>query len=553
MVRTRSKSAQTEQRTGNNMADLDANTSPDLMDDGCDGEAVDRTDTESDTDRDADNSEENGLNENGVDTGSEEEGVEPVTENGDSTERQVNNAPMSVADREKLYHWLVERGGQTDSDPEIVLSHVAEKAKKTLKKRKKRREKAPDRYKGGSQSWDDYWKTFCEVAKWNNWDSEDTADALRMHVQGEAAEYLHDLRGYTKMTLEKLKKAMSKRFGDGRHLEADKSALRNRKKKPEETYEQLAQNIRRLAQRVYRRDEELAESAACETFIRAIQDTEIKKGVAVARPTTLRECVEQAIYMDDFLVGDAKANSSGKIKTRNVVDEDYIRQVVRHISNEHGEKPSHQARQAGYVVDPTPVLGEASVRGRENAEPTSSAQRGRGKRRDWSNVECYHCHGYGHMARSCPERKEETNNLDAQNQRGVGRRMTPGGNDSVRGSDGHAWRQDSDRQYSQNAGRGYSQSRRPQRGHYRGRGRGNGQWNQPRNGQWNQPKNGYEEPNEWSQYETPREPSQAHMPSSRGSMKNSYQGPVERSQWNANETGVGEQPQGYQPERQGNE
>jgi hypothetical protein len=493
MVKTRSNSVRKGERTDNNMEDQAEREPNARMDNGCDVEGEERSSSEDDTDCEEADSVGNGEEnlESGEDHDSEgEEATAAQTENTKDNNKQSNGngIPMSEADCEQMYQWLLDREETNDSDPEVKLGKVSKKKKVVPRKDKRRREKAPDRFKGGSQSWDDYWKTFCEVAKWNNWDRADKADALRMHVQGEAAEYVHDLKGYAGMSIEKLHKAMMKRFGDGRHMEADKSALRNRKKKLEETYEQLAQSIRRLAQRVYRKDEELAESAACETFIRAIQDPEIKKGVAVARPTTLRDCVDQAIYIDDFLVGDNRVSSPTKVKVRNVVDEDYIRQVVSRIGSE--TAPQYQARQVGYM-NPREKEQPSMARRVDDELLSLNNSRGRGKRKDWSNVECYSCHEYGHIARACPERKRENNNgsqwqRNDENkrnyQRGNGRQALTGRGPESR-SDQSGWGQNNPQpegnRYQNDPRDGNGQSF--QRGGYRGRpGRGYGRGNPPR-------------------------------------------------------------------------
>jgi hypothetical protein len=190
---------------------------------------------------------------------------------------------------------------------------------------------------------------------------------------------------------------------------------------------------------------------------------------------TLRDCVDQAIYIDDFLVGDNRVSSTTKVKARNVVDEDYIRQVLSRINNE--TAPQYQTRLVGYVNPGNKEQPSAGGRG-DNESLNLNSSRGRVKRRDWSNVECYNCHGYGHIARACPERKREdnrgpqwqrSNEWKGYYQRGNGRQAPTGrgpGNRSDQSSWGQNHPQPEENRNHDNPREGGGQNY--QRGGYRG-------------------------------------------------------------------------------------
>ena len=119
-----------------------------------------------------------------------------------------------------------------------------------------------------------------------------------MSPDGDAAGYVQELRGFRHFsyveicTAVKICTAVNDRFGAARPVVADKLALRSRKKEPEESYAHLAQDIRRLARRVYLGAPRLAEEEARDAFLQALPDGMMRCMVTAANPRTLTECEE---------------------------------------------------------------------------------------------------------------------------------------------------------------------------------------------------------------------------------------------------------------------
>ena len=95
--------------------------------------------------------------------------------------------------------------------------------------------------------------------------------------------------------------AVNDRFGAARPVVADKLALRSQKKEPEESYAHLAQDMRRLARRVYRGALRLAEEEARDAFLRALPDGMMRCMVTAANPCTLTECEENVMQLHAVL------------------------------------------------------------------------------------------------------------------------------------------------------------------------------------------------------------------------------------------------------------
>ena len=81
----------------------------------------------------------------------------------------------------------------------------------------------------------------------------------------------------------------------------DKLALQSRKKEPEESYAHLAQDIRRLARRVYRGALRLAKEEARDAFLQALPDGMMRCMVTMANPCTLTECEENVMQLHAVL------------------------------------------------------------------------------------------------------------------------------------------------------------------------------------------------------------------------------------------------------------
>ena len=126
----------------------------------------------------------------------------------------------------------------------------------------------PERYDGEGSAWEVYLLKFELTADWNRWGEGERAEALLMSLDGDAAGYVQELRGFRHFSYEEICATLNDRFGAACTVAADKLALRSLKKKePEESYAHLAQDIQRLARRVYRGATRLAEEEARDTFL----------------------------------------------------------------------------------------------------------------------------------------------------------------------------------------------------------------------------------------------------------------------------------------------
>ena len=129
----------------------------------------------------------------------------------------------------------------------------------------------------------------------------DRAKALLISMDVDATGYVQELRGFRHFSYGEICAALNDRFGAARTVSADKLASRSCRKEPEESYAHLAQDIRRLARRVYRGATALAEEEARDALLRALPDGMMRCMVTAANPLTLTECEENVTQLHAVL------------------------------------------------------------------------------------------------------------------------------------------------------------------------------------------------------------------------------------------------------------
>ena len=213
-------------------------------------------------------------------------------------------------------------------------------------------------FKGLPGTWDEYQIHFEQICKWHNWSATKAAEALGMSLEEDAAVYIHSLPGFRGFTIDQLCDKLADRFGANRTVAEDRMLLKMRKKQPNETYEHLAQDIARLANRVYSQSTYYAEQEARDAFLRALPD-EISLPIAASNPKTLSDCVAHVVNLKSVL-------GVEKIKGRKVLETEVATEDI-----------------TAYKVSTRPAGSQEA---------------------------CYNCGELGHFIRDCPRPKSDPKN-----------------------------------------------------------------------------------------------------------------------------------------------
>ena len=230
----------------------------------------------------------------------------------------------------------------------------------------------PPKFSGEEMNWEEYLVRFELVAEWNRWSEDEACEGLLLSLEGDAATHAHGISGFRRLGYAELCDILAGRFGSARSLAEDKRKFRMRKKKPEESYAHMAQDIARLARRIYRGDPQMAEVEAREQFVKGLP-SRIRIAVAAANPRTLDDCVDSVSQLQIVLDTETFAEVEGApVKTA-------VAQVDGRLAE--GKQESGRNFRRG--------------RGRNSNDKRDKVDR--------SNVTCWNCGERGHFRNKCPQ------------------------------------------------------------------------------------------------------------------------------------------------------
>ena len=262
----------------------------------------------------------------------------------------------------------------------------------STRNRRSRKFIEPAKFSGENVVWEEYLVKFELIAEWNQWDEEEACEFLLLSLDGDAAIHIHGMCNFRDLDYQGLCDALSDRFGAIKSLAEDKRKFRLRKKQKDETYAHMAQDILRLARRIYKRDFKLAEQEAREQFLKGLP-RQVRMAVAAANPRTLNECVDNVAQIQIILDNEELEDGTMKVVRSRAVKTGDPNSITSDENNDPNER-----MQSDNMSNSGRGRGQGRGRGRG---------RGRGNynnynRFDLSQIECRNCGQKGHMKRNCP-------------------------------------------------------------------------------------------------------------------------------------------------------
>ena len=158
----------------------------------------------------------------------------------------------------------------------------------------------PDRFDGRTPVLDylSQFKACCEV---NRWSKEEATQYLAASLRGSAVKLLTQQTG-RRLTYDELVDRLKRRYGPGGKADVFLAELRQRRRGPKETIQELGQTIRDLTALAYPDfDEDGQDRLARGHFLDAILDGRVREGLFRAQPRTLDEAIEAALNVEAFI------------------------------------------------------------------------------------------------------------------------------------------------------------------------------------------------------------------------------------------------------------
>ena len=255
----------------------------------------------------------------------------------------------------------------------------------------------PDKYDGNSD-WKDYLAHFESCVAINAWGDAEASKFLAASLRGQALRLLKEQRG-DNWTYKELKSKLANRFSPTKQAETYLLELRNRKRNPKESLQELGRNIRELTTRAYPNfDAEGIDRLAKIHFTDALHNPDIRAGIFHAKAATLDETVQAAVNTETFLQTESQRGGWRKnVHNRTLRSENEheppMKELIENAVKEALEKLTEPVKQESVKKEANG--GFRTNRSNQNRERTKE------------NRTCYYCNKPGHIAKDCHKKRAD--------------------------------------------------------------------------------------------------------------------------------------------------
>ena len=248
---------------------------------------------------------------------------------------------------------------------------------------------------GGDAPWDAYKLQFEMLAEVNMWSDGEKATFLAISLRGPALTVLTNLPPEGRRTYTALVAALDKRFGTAHQTELNRMKLRSRARKPDESLQELAGDVERLARLAYPdATDNMLDIIVKDQFLDALRDEDLRLRIRQSRPTSLNEALEQALELESYQL----ANRHRSRTIREV-------QLEQEVAKQHPVNKT--AVDTGSLEKLQQCLLEAIQRCSEGISPTPAPRDSTPRGTKTKGLYCWGCGEEGHIRRFCKKAQEK--------------------------------------------------------------------------------------------------------------------------------------------------
>ena len=236
-------------------------------------------------------------------------------------------------------------------------------------------------FSGDNQPWPVWKRMFERIATLNGWQNE-LPNRLFAHLRGQALEVACSLPDRELENYERLIGIFDRQFGPTKQKQLHLAELRNRFKKPTESYRELGREIKRLCALAYpEMDYEARQPYAKMHFCEAITETEIKLLILQSNTATLEDAMQMAEELTGYrkcIKDEAERQSKGRGRLVNAIAaDDPLTECMKQNT-------------------------ESMKKMQDVLEKVLTNQEEEKKRRSNSKPKCWNCGQSGHLRGNCP-------------------------------------------------------------------------------------------------------------------------------------------------------
>lgn len=275
----------------------------------------------------------------------------------------------------------------------------------------------PDAFNGDG-SWEQWSYHFTNVAEVNEWDNEAKLKWLKVRLTGKAQTAFQRLSEEVRGSYSESIKALKERFEPSSRQTRYQAELQSRRRKKDESWADLADNLRLLADKAYPEMQDKArERLALNAYLALLENPHVAFGVKQKAPQTLDAAISATLELESYLspkmtVASVEATtqeeeqSHSSVSTVSQVSNDKLAVMFERLVDRFDKLEAVCLQKK---VPDRRDEGRDGSGARLDSRGYSRNQRGSFPRRQ-SDLVCWNCGKTGHIARQCRSLRQQQGN-----------------------------------------------------------------------------------------------------------------------------------------------